>query len=649
MAIKVSGVWKNQVSTNVKVGGTWKAAASGWVRLSGVWREFVANTLSLGYANTAFTIGSANQTKSPTVSGGYTSQAKTFALVSGALPKGVRLNASSGVLTGPGTWNFPASASTGAGTATVVGIVLTSDGGAIVYGFFNTGSITFGSTTLALAGSPTIFLAKLSNTGAWSWAARNTGTGITSTASMSLAATSDGGAIVSGTFANNSITFGSTTLPLTGVRSAFVAKISSAGAWSWAAGSTGTGQLTGGLVNVLATSDGGAVITSNFSNAAITFGSTTLSLTGTVNLFVAKVSNTGAWSWAVANTGTGDVNSALVRGTTDGNFIIGGQFAVNSITIGSTTLPLTGGGSIFVAKISNTGSWLWASTNTGPGSIGLSGAYAGGATSDGGAIFGGIFNTNSVTLGSTTLAFTAISNIWVAKISSAGAWSWAAQSTGTGNNPNNLGFTVTSDDGVIATGRFSFNSITFGSTTLALAGGNTLYVAKASNTGSWSWAARNTGTGTVGTAVPQVALTSDGGAIITQRFASNSIIFGSTTLALAGTTTAFAARISNTGAWLWAARNTGTGVIGAGAAITASAATNDDAATISIIFGTNSITFGATTLALASPSTVAIAKINNNGDWGSTSQAVLGFPSAVTVSVTDSSGTVNTSPTITAV
>ena len=648
MAVKVGGVWKSH-STNVKAAGSWKTVQSGWVRLSGVWREFVANTLSLGYANTAFTIGSANQTKSATVAGGYTSQAKTFALVSGALPKGVRLNASSGVLTGPGTWNFPASASTGAGTGFVSGIVLTSDGGVIIYGIFNTGSLTFGSTTLALAGTPTIFLAKLSNTGAWSWAASNTGTGVTNASSLSLAATSDGGAILSGYFQTAAMTFGSTTLALSGVRPAFVAKISSAGAWSWAAASTGTGQAGGGLVNVLATSDGGAVIASNFSTAAITFGSTTLALAGTTTTFAAKISNTGAWSWAVANTGTGEVNSAIVRGTTDGNFIIGGQFATNSITIGSTTLPLTGSSNIFVAKISNTGSWLWASTNTGPGSIGLSGAYAGGATSDGGAIFGGIFNTNSVTLGSTTLAFTAISNIWVAKISSAGAWSWAAQSTGTGNNPNNLGFTVTSDDGVIATGRFSFNSITFGSTTLALAGGNTLYVAKASNTGSWSWAARNTGAGTLGAAVPQVALTSDGGAIITQRFSTNSIIFGSTTLAVAGTNTAFAAKISDTGAWLWAARNTGAGSVTAGSSIVASAGTNDDAATIFLSFGTNSITFGATTLALASFATVAVAKINNNGDWGTTNQAILGFPSSVTISVTDSSGTVNTSPTITAV
>jgi hypothetical protein len=241
MAIKVGGTWRTTSPTSVKVSGTWRATQSGWVRLSGVWREFVANTLSLGYSSTAFNVGTESQTKSATTTGGYTSQAKTFALVSGSLPPGVTLDTSSGVLTGPSTWTFPAGQCTrGASGAIVSSIVRTSDGGAIVAGTFTGGSIIFGATTLPVSGAgQTLFVAKISAGAVWLWAVRSSGTAAI-TGTPQIVKTSDNGVIVFGASGGTgTVILGSTTIAATtGGTRIFVTKVSSSGSFLWGIGST---------------------------------------------------------------------------------------------------------------------------------------------------------------------------------------------------------------------------------------------------------------------------------------------------------------------------------------------------------------------------------------------------------------------------
>lgn len=644
MQVKVSGTWRNVAQTKVKVGGAWKATQSGWVRLSGVWREFVANTLSLGYNNTAFTVGSSSQTKSPTVTGGLTSESKLFALVSGALPEGVTFNASNGVLTGPASWTFAAQQPTLGAIAAVQGIVATRtsgvlDGGAIVTGVFSGGPIIFGSTTLTLRGNQTAFVAKISSTGSWLWAASNNGYGkIANTGSIAIAATDDGGAIISSYFQVAPVSFGSTTLAVAGSATLFAAKISSTGSWSWAVANTGTGSI-GVTPSIAATSDGGAVITSYFYTAAITFGSTTLALsTASGTTLVAKVSNTGSWSWAAANTGTGVASgSPKIVATSDGGAIVSNYFRTASITLGATTLALAGINTAFVAKVSNTGSWSWAAANTGTGSVYTIGPSIVG-TSDGGAIIAGLFQTAAVTFGSSSLGLTGTRNIFVAKVSNTGSWSWASTNTGTGSmNFSNPNMVATSDGGAIVTNTFQAAAITFGSTTLALAGGITVFVAKVSSTGSWSWAAANTGTGTFYTSVPSISVTSDNGAVIGAAFQTAAVTFGSTTVALAaGGLTFCIAKISSTGSWSSALAHSGSG--NSAATPVVATTSNDDAISASI-FGTSTITLGSNTLSNYGSSTSFCVKVSSAGSvsWASQNTSLVPGLSASTTSTQISS------------
>lgn len=655
MAVKVAGVWRTTSPTQVKVGGVWKATQSGWVRLSGVWREFVANTLSLGYSSTAFTIGSANETKSPTVAGGYTSQSKTFALVSGALPTGVTLNASSGVLTGPYSWNFPATKASGPGGNSVTSIVATRtsgvfDGGVIVSGSFNTNSVTFGSTTLTLAGTNTLFVAKLSSAGTWLWAVASTGTG--SVSGSVLAATDDGGAIVGFTFTTASIALGGTTISIAGTRTLGVGKVNSSGSFVWAVGNGGTGTISSLTLRFVATNDGGVAFTGWFQTNSLIFGSTTLPVSsGTRTLFFAKVSSSGSWAWALANGGTGTAPSAgnnpphLVA-TSDGGVAAGGSFAVGFLVFGSITVSLApGGSSVFVVKINSSGSFVWATGNTGAGNVSTSPPFFVG-TADGQFVISGIFQTNSITFGSTTLARSAGTNNWfAAKIDASGAWVWAVTNTGSGNFGVGLSVSMP-DGGVIFSPAFATNSVTFGSTTLALAGTSTQALLKISSSGSFVWAIANTGTGTVNN--QSIALANDGGVALCGTFSTNSVTFGASTVSIASGTTLFIAKASSSGSWLWALAVTGAGT-------TTSSNINllatPSGFRVASGFNGASITFGSTTLSSTNGgiTSACVASATNAGAWGSTSQASLGFPSTVTISATDSSGTATTTPTLTAV
>jgi hypothetical protein len=421
------------------------------------------------------------------------------------------------------------------------GVAVTSDGGAIVTGEF-TDTVIFGSTTLTSNGEEDVFVGKISSAGVWVWATQTGGTG--SDIGQGVSVTPDGGAIIIGQF-EDTATFGSTILNSNGVQDVFVGKVSSAGVWVWATQTGGTGSDIG--QGVAATSDGGAIVTGSFRGAA-TFGSTTLTSNGARDVFVGKVSSAGVWVWATQTGGSvyGYNDGRGVAVTSDGGAIITGSFygtAEETVTFGSTALTSDGYyWDVFVGKVSSAGVWVWANKAGGHVNEGDTG-FAVSVTSDGGAIITGEFS-GKVTFGSTTLTSNGDADMFVGKISPTGVWVWVTQTGGTSEVGGN-GVAATSDGGAIITGGF-VGSVTFGSTTLISNGDADMFVGKISSAGVWVWATQTGGIGDdfgLG-----VAVTSDGGAIITGGFTGKTT-FGSATLTSSGDRDVFVAKISSAGVW----------------------------------------------------------------------------------------------------
>jgi hypothetical protein len=117
-------------------------------------------------------------------------------------------------------------------------IAVDGSGNTYICGNFS-GSATFGSTTLTGAGNTDMFIAKYNSSGSAVWATGAGGTSYE--AFNSIWVDGSGNIYVNGYFQSLSITLGSTTLTAVGSSDVFVAKYSSAGNVLWAKGGGGTG------------------------------------------------------------------------------------------------------------------------------------------------------------------------------------------------------------------------------------------------------------------------------------------------------------------------------------------------------------------------------------------------------------------------
>lgn len=261
--------------------------------------------------------------------------------------------------------------------------------------------------------------------------------------SYSVAKDGDGNIYVAGNFQSDSITFDSTTLynNFAGLADIFLAKFNQTGDFLWVkrAGSNRTDRVR----SVCVDPSGNVYITGQFAGTSITFGSTTLTnadfLGDFSDVFVAKYNSAGSVQWA-KRIGGDDMDDAYsITSDTNGNIFVTGTFYNTSITVGSYTLTNhdNAGSSmdIFIAKYSGSGSVLWATCEGGTGDDVCNVLKT---DFQGNLFAAGNFQSNSMTLGSTTLANTSdimVFNIkyadgFIAKYDSSNNHLWAKAITG---------------------------------------------------------------------------------------------------------------------------------------------------------------------------------------------------------------------------
>ncbi|XWK88153.1 MAG: SBBP repeat-containing protein [Phormidium sp.] len=128
-------------------------------------------------------------------------------------------------------------------------------------------------------------------------------------------------------------------------------KLDSSGnvAWAKSFGSTNYDKGYG-----ITTDSSGNVYTTGFFYGSATFGTTTLTASGGIDIFVAKLDSSGNVAWAKNFGGNlGETASSIVT-ESSGNLYTTGYFN-GSATFGSTTLTSLGSYDIFVAKLDSSG------------------------------------------------------------------------------------------------------------------------------------------------------------------------------------------------------------------------------------------------------------------------------------------------------
>ena len=237
----------------------------------------------------------------------------------------------------------------GAGAASAFDIARIADGSVVVTGAF-WGTAEFGGTTLTSSGADDIFVTRLTPAGQVAWARKAGGQG--SDKGYAIAARADGSVVVTGSFVG-SATFGGTTLTSSGGDDIVVARLTPAGQVAWARKAGGQGDDRG--LAIASRADGSVVVTGRFAGTA-TFGDTTLSSGGFENVFVTRLDATGTVAWARRAGGADSGTGATIAALADGSAVVAGLFH-DTTTFGSTTLSSRGSLDIFVAKITANGSF----------------------------------------------------------------------------------------------------------------------------------------------------------------------------------------------------------------------------------------------------------------------------------------------------
>jgi len=226
-----------------------------------------------------------------------------------------------------------------------------------VSGGFNSPSVSFGATTLyntnpnPLPNDFDIFIAKYDASGNALWA-KSINISYFWAGYNSIASDPAGNLYITGNFDEPAITIGNITLNKTGILGTdfYLAKYDAMGNVVWA--KNGAGNSWDYSHGITTDQIGNIYITGEYRSSVFTFGSDTLSNTGSYDVYVAAYDVSGNTLWAKKAGGSSDDNSIGISGDNNGNLFITGDFDSPSLGFGITTLINNGFDDIFVAKLS---------------------------------------------------------------------------------------------------------------------------------------------------------------------------------------------------------------------------------------------------------------------------------------------------------
>lgn len=294
------------------------------------------------------------------------------------------------------------------------------------------GTSTFGPVVYTSEGPSDMFVAILGVDGTWAAVDRTWGGGDCYSHDIKLNAQED--MYVTGQIIGT-VEFASTTLHSSGFgnRDIFVAKLDRMGTWEWAVQAGAPGSTPDYAANLELDSAGNIFLAGGF-YSEIQFGASTLISSGADDIYLAKLDPVGNWLWGVKAGGNSYDSCEAMARDSEGNLILTGLFR-DTISFGSHSLVCSGVENSYIAKADSNGNWLWAKQ--------LIGAQCVGITTD---AFANIYVSGNfwqaLTLGNYIHPH-AGTDLFAAKLDSAGNWIWATAAGAYGNSPISMANAIT--------------------------------------------------------------------------------------------------------------------------------------------------------------------------------------------------------------
>lgn len=330
------------------------------------------------------------------------------------------------------------------------------------------GTVDFGGGNRVAYGGADIFLLKLNSSGVHQWSQRFGGTG--NETAEGIAVKADGTNAITGSFGalgDGTGNFGGTILQAHGSNAdIFVASYDSSGTHIFSKGLGGTGTDTG--LDIAIDASSGAIVVGATFFSSMSVGCTGLTSNGDKDAIIIKYTSAGLISWMRQFGGTSADNPSGVSIDSAGNVIVAGNF-LTTINFGGTTHTNTGGADLFIAKYTSGGVWTWDNVygDGGAGTQSLAAVALDGSNNisiTGSMIEAIDFGGGPLGIGSSTV------DVFIAKYNSSGTHIWSARYTNVSGTETSMGNAMTSAGGVVIVGNFDVD-VDFGGGVRTNAGG----------------------------------------------------------------------------------------------------------------------------------------------------------------------------------
>jgi len=233
-------------------------------------------------------------------------------------------------------------------------LAIAPEGGVVLAGNFNSPVIDLGGGPLSNAGSFDIFVGKFTPEGDHAWSRTYGGSGWDTVTGVS--ACNDGSIALVGYYPNESIDFGSGSLPTFGGSDGFIAMLGSAGDLKWSQGFGG--EHEDAVFAASAMPGGGIAVVGWYWSMDIDICDEHLENSdapGTRDFFVASFSKYGSCHWVRSFGGSGSEAAFNIECTLEGNIQIAGAFQ-GGISFGDNSHSSSGEADCFVAELNKDGS-----------------------------------------------------------------------------------------------------------------------------------------------------------------------------------------------------------------------------------------------------------------------------------------------------
>jgi uncharacterized protein (AIM24 family) len=361
-----------------------------------------------------------------------------------------------------------------------------------------------------------------------------------------LAVDGSGSTAVAGRFSGNA-NIGGTMLTSAGGNDIFVAKYAADGTLLWARRYGGTGDDN---AYALAVDGSGGVVIAGYFAATVDFGGGPLTSSGGEDVFVVKLSASGAHLWSRRYGSANDDEARGVVTDGSGNVVVTGSFT-NTVDFGGGALTSLGSTDIFVAKYAaNSGAHLWSKRL---GGTDFDAGHGVAVDSGGNVLLAGEFY-QTADFGGGPLTSAGVGDVFVAKYKSDGSYVWARRA---GDVASDVAQSVAVDgsDNVLLTGSFN-GSADFGGGPLTSAGGDDIFLASYSPAGAPRWSKRFGSTSTDDGY--RVATDGSGNVLLSGSF-HGQVDFGGGLQNATALLDAFVAKYNPSGTFQWVKHFGGTG------------------------------------------------------------------------------------------